>query len=162
MTCDHCSPCPPLFRRRPEFVLLADNKFSGRLRDSFASLAALDFFDARNNQFTGFLAPSLFEAPMLRILYLSQNEIEGTLPSNFGLASKLRDLYLDNNKLTGTVPSVLQGQLPALNEFLLQNNTLSGVMPASICNLFGSDGDLDDLWADCDKVTCSCCTECFP
>jgi hypothetical protein len=99
---------------------------------------------------------------LIRLVYLSDNQLEGSIPSNFGQASLLRDLYLDGNQLTGTIPGLLQGQLPELNEFLLQHNNLVGAMPASICTLFHGPSGLQDLWADCvNELTCSCCTQCF-
>jgi hypothetical protein len=110
---------------------------------------------------TGSIPPSLFEAPVIRIVYLSNNQLDGRIPDTWGQASLLRDLYLDSNQLSGTIPGIQQGQLPNMDELLLQDNDLTGSMPASICANLQLDEGLQDLWVDCEQVVCSCCTQCF-
>lgn len=68
----------------------------------------------------------------------------------------------------GPVPSILAGQLPDLNEFLLHFNFLTGSMPTSVCNLRGNAGNLEDLFSDCGgqdpEILCDfpdCCNRCF-
>ena len=153
-----------------EIVDLSYNDFSGSVRDAFGMFEKLDFLDLGHNSFTGVIPSSLFEIPTIRLVYLTNNRFESTIPANFGEAMNLRDLYLGSNSLQGTIPGISTGQLPNLNEFLLQNNDLTGEMPASICALRTPLGNLEDLWADCApvngraEVECACCTQCgnFP
>ena len=139
----------------------------GTIRDGFEPLTKLNFSDFSNNRFTGVIPSSLFDIPTLTNLYLNGNAFSGVIPPNYGNAPSLRDLYLSSNQLTGTVPEISIGQLPVLNEFLVDDNMLEGSMPNSVCNL-RSLGRLEDLWADCrgfpPEVECSipdCCTACF-
>jgi len=150
-----------------EVLGLSDNQFGGILVDTFAELVNLESIDIANNEVKGSIPPSLFEAPKIRLIYLSNNQMTGPLPNNYGSASDLRDLYLDGNNLTGEIPGIQEGQLPNLNEFLLQDNDFVGSMPDSICALRVPAFMLEDLWADCKgsdnapaQIECSCCTQC--
>lgn len=119
------------------------------------------------NSFTNTIPETLFTIPTLRLVYLSNNNFTGPIPNSYGSAGSLRDLYLNDNQLEGPIPSILNGQLPNLNEFLLQSNSLTGTMPDSICALIDGAGVLEDLWADCRlvngvaEVECTCCTQCI-
>lgn len=131
-------------------------------------MGQLDFVDVANNFFSGTIPQSVFEAPEIRLIYFSNNTLTGTIPSDFSRPTLLRDLYLDGNGLTGTVPAIATGELQDLNELLLHFNFLSGSMPASICDLVGNGGDLENLFADCGganpEIECQfnvCCTRCF-
>ena len=150
-------------------VVLRFNQFSGSLRDGFSSWQNLTFFDVAYNQIGGFLPPTLFDVPTIRFAYFHFNSFVGGIPDNYGNPPRLRDLYLNNNQLDGEVPGITGGQLLELNEFLLQENLLVGQMPASVCAL-RTNGDLDDLYADCNppenpEIVCprpACCNLCFP
>lgn len=143
------------------------NNFTGTIRDAFEPFTRLNFTDFSSNMLTGSIPASLFDIPVISNLYLNQNRFSGTIPTNYGNAKSLRDLYLFGNQLTGTIPPINAGDLPFLNEFLLQDNLLTGTMSNSVCELRLS-SDLEDLWADCRgspaEVECSlpdCCTACF-
>jgi hypothetical protein len=146
---------------------VSHNQFTGTVRDAFGMFKRLDFLDLGQNAFTGSIPSSLFDIPTIRLVYLSDNRFDEFIPSNLGDAENIRDLYLGGNRLEGQVPSILPGQLPNLNEFLVFDNNLTGEMPASICALRTPAGNLEDLWADCasdmggdPQITCSCCTQC--
>jgi hypothetical protein len=149
--------------------VLRFNSFSGTLRDSFSLWQNLTFFDVAYNEIGGFLPPSLFDLPQIRFLYFHFNQFVGGIPENYGNPSSLRDLYLNNNQLDGEVPGIGENQLLELNEFLLQENLFVGQMPASVCAL-RANGDLEDLYADCNppsspEIVCpfpTCCNLCFP
>lgn len=135
------------------------------MTDAFAPLQALETIDLADNNMVGPIPSSLFDLPEIRLIYLTNNQFTGEIPGNYGSADKLRDLYIDGNLLNGMIPPIDDGQLPNLNEFLLQDNDLTGTMPESICALRAPAGMLEDLWADCDnasgpEVTCPCCTQC--
>jgi hypothetical protein len=151
-----------------ENLLVNNNFFSGQIPNVFQDFERLDFFDAANAAFSGPIPESLFSVDSIRLVYLSNNTLTGTIPSNYAEAPLLRDLFLDGNGLVGMVPSILPGQLPDLNEFLLHFNFLTGTMPGSVCNLRGNDGNLEDLFSDCGgqdpEILCDfpdCCNRCF-
>mmetsp|Transcript_25085 Transcript_25085/g.59207 ORF Transcript_25085/g.59207 Transcript_25085/m.59207 type:complete len:670 (+) Transcript_25085:79-2088(+) len=146
---------------------LNDNFWSGTIPDVFANYRQLDFFDVSNTVLGGSIPKSIFAIPTLRLAYMSNSKLVGSIPIEYALAPQLRDLYLNGNDLTGAIPEIAAGQLPMLNEFLLQNNRISGPMPESICRL-RSEFILDDLWTDCGgpspEVDCDfpeCCNRCF-
>mmetsp|Transcript_2608 Transcript_2608/g.5912 ORF Transcript_2608/g.5912 Transcript_2608/m.5912 type:complete len:132 (+) Transcript_2608:1293-1688(+) len=87
-------------------------------------------------------------------LDLDANDLTGNIPSEFGNLSNLDQLDLRDNWLSGTVPMEL-GSLLSLGDVDLRLNELTGTVP------FCHDGlKLEDLKADCDEVSCSCCTVC--
>ena len=70
--------------------------------------------------------------------------------------TNLEVLSLAVNRLTGTVPSVL-GVIPNLTYVAIEGNNLGGGIALDLCPV----GVSKVLMADCDKVACGCCTECF-
>jgi hypothetical protein len=115
---------------------------------------------------TGPIPDTIFDNMSIERVYLSNNALTGTVPSNYGNPPGLVDLYLDNNLLNGTIPTIKAGDLPLLNEMLLQKNGFSGTIPDTICNL--RNGTLENLFSDCGgaipEIQCSfptCCNRCF-
>jgi hypothetical protein len=134
----------------------------------FQDFERLDFFDVSNAILSGPIPDSLFDISTLRLVYMSNNTLTGTIPINYAKPPLLRDLYLDGNAFTGTVPRIFPGELLDLNEFLLHFNALTGSMPASVCDLRGNTGNLEDLFSDCGgqtpEIEClfpECCNRCF-
>jgi len=67
---------------------------------------------------------------------------------------------LIDNSLTGLIPSEL-GLLTNLEWLYLYGNSLTGTLPNEVCALRNDNGgNLDRLYADCEEVTCPCCTFC--
>jgi hypothetical protein len=84
--------------------------------------------------------------------------LTGTIPS-----LDFAHLDLSDNALTGTIPSTY-ASLPLWASLLLHGNNLNGTAP--FCNNINasSRSDFSDVLvvADCDKVSCPCCTHCCP
>jgi hypothetical protein len=70
-------------------------------------------------------------------------------------------VWLYTNEITGTIPTEF-GAWSNLLLFQLEGNNVNGTMPEEICALVApAGGALTSLTADCDEVTCACCTECY-
>lgn len=148
-------------------LIVHNNFLSGPIPNVFQGMQNLDYLDVANNLFSGTIPESIFEVPLIRLVYLSNNTLTGSIPATYSKPPLLKDLYLDGNGLVGTIPEAAAGELPELNELLLQFNFLSGSMPTSICSLRTA-GTLEDLFSDCGgsspEVDCdfpSCCNRCF-
>jgi Leucine-rich repeat (LRR) protein len=163
---------------------LASNTLEGEIPDSLYDITSLERLYLNGNPLTGTLSGQVENLQLLQVLNIGESVLEGFLPDelfsltnlveldiggagftgqlSFGfpiLAPTLRRLLVDNNSFMGTVPGSF-GLLTSLNVFELQGNGFSGSIPDSICALV-SDGGLQVLTADCSRVTCDCCTECF-
>merc|ERR1711935_933483 len=96
-------------------------------------------------------------------LSLKNNRLDGTIPTEVASLFRLTHLELEGNQLTGGIPSAL-GSLSALGKLSLYENSMNGVtMPIQICDKIRR-GEMEQLTADCtdNKVTCDCCTKCYP
>ena len=86
-------------------------------------------------------------------LSLSFNRMTGSIPEFLTEFFSLQKLHLDSNYLNGTVPVGLS-EINPLVEVRLDDNDLSGVIEDSLCQR------KTILTADCDEVSCTCCTAC--
>ena len=80
--------------------------------------------------------------------------LAGTVPTEMGGLSSLGSLKIHETNISGTVPTEI-GSMKALREFLLHGTLLTGKMPSEVCTLH-----LDALVANCNLITCPCCTKC--
>ncbi|KAI3913029.1 hypothetical protein MKW92_050941 [Papaver armeniacum] len=89
------------------FLLLDNNKLSGKLPESLGNLTKLIRLSAKNNRLTGKIPPSLSNLINLLSLDLSRNGLSGPIPSELvKLNAKLETLDLSFNPLSlVTVPS---------------------------------------------------------
>lgn len=141
-------------------IQLDNNALSGTMPTEIGLLANnVDTVTVANNTLGGQIPAELGNLSLLRFLNVQGNELSGQIPPVFGALSNLERLLLDRNSLTGEIPADL-GNLLNLEQLELHNNNLFGEMPASICAL-RTNGVLEILTADCDLVTCTCCTTCF-
>jgi len=89
-------------------------------------------------------------------LVLTNNGLSGNLPNEIGILSQLELIMLSGNtRLTGPVPSTLQ-TLSNLHSIFIEGTELSS-LPPEICDL----PLLQDFWADCKEIGCTCCNQCF-
>ncbi|GKY97738.1 hypothetical protein MPSEU_000732000 [Mayamaea pseudoterrestris] len=167
---------------------IESNFLSGDVPSSIAQLPNLIYLYLRRNLLTIDL-PTLLSSgslPSIFALWLDSNTIEGSIPTSIGsnhpdlaslsitnatlsgpipteigLLSGLRRVWLYENSLSGQVPSELSN-LPDLEVLELYENNLSGSMPSTVCDRIQSAAyDFKALTADCQEVSCSCCTECY-
>lgn len=101
---------------------------------------------------------------------LDSNKLHGTIPSELGKLTQLSGwLSLENNDLTGTVPKEL-AQLTQATWIYFNRNNLKGSIEFMCDALKPTDApngmyknetsDLSELYADRNKVECSCCNCC--
>ena len=162
-------------------IELAGNFLSGTIPSCFATFSNLQLLRLMNNSLTGSLPA--FASPSLEKLDLRINQLSGSLDAMFAATSSLANskepsalsiLRLDDNSFTGTVPSLLTASnataTPKLTKFTLTGNPgLSGKM--TVCSVVEMDANsnsytsdvfpsLELLEADCNNVTCACCSYC--
>lgn len=145
-----------------ESLSLSNNMLSGEIPSCMSSMQELTLLDLHNNQLSGNFPNHFFLGPKLQHLSLSKNQLTGRLTfPKFSLDSKsiktfrkFRTLRLDNNRLWGEieVSIILMFQL---EELTLHGNDFSGAIDI-MCGK-----RLLLLTADCEEMTCTCCTQCF-
>ena len=69
----------------------------------------------------------------------------------------LRQFRLTGNRIAGTLPNALS-QLTVLRVFRVDENDLTGQLPPALCAVF--DVTEPVVYADCEEVSCPCCTHC--
>lgn len=124
-------------------------------------LSELNELDLRGNDYVGELPSNLYAMPSLTSLQLSDNEFEGSIDrlfpkakSNDPIFPNLRTLNLANNNLSGKIPENTLRKLPNLEALILNGNKqLSGSL-----NEMCKGDELSRIDADCDVVSCKCCT----
>ena len=87
---------------------------------------------------------------------LERNRFSSTIPTDLGGLRDIEILNLDHNELFGTIP-VQISSLSRLEEMNLGFNDFIGVVPLDVCRL----ESLVELYADCETLTCPCCTRCY-
>jgi len=132
------------------------NSLEGSLPTEIGQLTQLTRLSAGRNQLSGFLPTELGHLRQLDTLGLEWNSLKGSIPSELGFLVHMYSLALDHNLLSYMIPSSL-AQMTTLDRFHVNDNDLEGHMPMEICGL----ESLKALRADCEKVTCSCCTTCM-
>jgi hypothetical protein len=90
-------------------------------------------------------------------LVLEDAITRGHIPDDLGLLTGLKELSLSGNALTGTIPTSFAA-LTALTYLALSDNQLNGTAP--FCNGSIPTQPFNNLSADCDEVSCPCCTRC--
>jgi hypothetical protein len=154
------------------YLSLYSNLLTGTIPSSLGtSLTSLIELDLYNNQLTGTIPSSIWgdgRLTALTDLWLSNNQLRGTIPSSMGGAivmTALTSLHLNDNRLTGSIPSLFATWTSLLRLFLY-NNRLDGTMPfcgnGSVVSTTTIVPVLTELVADCDRVSCPCCTHCCP
>ncbi|KAG2556795.1 hypothetical protein PVAP13_8NG033002 [Panicum virgatum] len=103
----------------------------------FASLPALEVFDAYDNNFSAPLPLGVAALPRLRYLDLGGNYFTGEIPAAYGRMPAVEYLSLNGNNLQGRIPPEL-GNLTTLRELYLgYYNVFDGGVPPELGRLRG-------------------------
>jgi len=144
-------------------LTLDHNDIFGTISSSISNLAMLRVLNMDHNWLSGGIPEELYSLTRLEAIDLNDNTLSGTISSMIGNLSDLVVLQLEGNSFSGPVPSMTS--LRKLSLLYLHDNNLSGSVEA-LCGLTGfyrgrNPAYLQFLSADCDLVSCSCCTQCF-
>lgn len=145
-----------------EKINVSGNNLEGQIPRCLRDFDKLEEVRMSNNNFGGWIPTYLLSIPTLTTVDFSGNQIGGTATNLFlfgGAATGLSTVLLQDNLLEGDFPYEVEGY-PNLSEFRLEGNNVTGEVSTSTCSLQGTTF-LATLSADCEEVTCDCCTECF-
>ena len=132
-------------------MYLYDNNLVGTIPSEIGLLTSLTRLEATRSGLIGTIPTEIGLLTRLTGLILYGNKFTGTIPTEVGTMTRLKNVGVSNNKLTGTIPTEIW-KLANLYSLVLFDNELSGSIPASTCPARGH------VSIDCDKITCSCCT----
>ena len=172
-------------------LILSNNKLVGTVHSELGLLPNLEDLDLSSNYLTGTLPTELGQLSKLSFLDVSFNALKSQIPPELGRLESLFTLILASNSFVGGIPSQLaavpnwqQDDYAFFNALHLQDNQLSGELPTQFgriaprmrdLRLYGNPnltGDLTSfvcprpdtmevLEADCQRVSCDCCTTCY-
>ena len=129
---------------------------------TFGLMTDLDYLDFSSHRVSGTIPTECGALTKLSTRFsLGANRLlTGTLPEWFGLCTGMKEFRVGENSFHGTIPESYGNNWEQIEQAWFQSNSFSGTMPAGFCaiNWTGHPG----LWADCEKVICSCCTLCCP
>ena len=163
-------------------LYLHDNRFTGSIPEDIGRLTNMIRLAFQQNRFTTFLPSSVGD--MVKLTYLSCHScrLSGSIPGTLSNLTDLNTLDLSLNDLTGTVFSGLS-ELSNLEVFSISRNPdLGGTIPSEIADFpqltrlyayaTNISGDIplclntnrtyEYIVADCEEVSCPCCTHCCP
>lgn len=114
-----------------------------------------------NNYISGSIPTTIGGISGLASLSVTNTSLTGSIPTQFGLLTGLKRVWLYDNELTGTLPTQLDN-LNQLEVFEIQSNYINGTMLADICSYISKSAyQYRTLTADCDRISCECCTVCY-
>ncbi|KAE8681994.1 Leucine-rich repeat extensin-like protein 3 [Hibiscus syriacus] len=102
-------------------MVLADNKFGGRVPSSLGNMAGLEEIILSNNGFRSYLPAGLGRLKNTTVLDVSFNEITGSLLEEIGGMVSLEQLNVAHNMLSGVIPATIC-RLPKLERFIFSDN----------------------------------------
>jgi Leucine-rich repeat (LRR) protein len=153
-------PIPTELGGNPELAILRldYNLLSGTLPS--VTFASLEDFEVRGNSgLSGGLPAALLQSRDLYFLDLQDCNFTGPISSDligsFLGKNMLSHWILGNNRFTGTLPGELN-QIPGLLQLDVSGNNFTGPMP--LCD--STQLPPNELVADCQEVSCECCTSC--
>lgn len=138
------------------YLYLDDNELTGTFPEELGELHDLEQLFVGGNNLSGSLPITIRGLTSLEMFRAAENELSGPIPTDLGKLTKLEYVYLEDNNFSGPVPTEL-GELTKLKVMHLHDSRLTGEMPPGICNL-KEHFSLRDLTADCEDITCTCCT----
>jgi hypothetical protein len=146
-----------------EKINVSGNNLEGQIPRCLKDFVKLEEIQMSNNTFGGWIPTYLLSISTLTTVDLSGNQIGGNAVNLFlfggGAATGLTSVLLQDNLLKGGFPEEVEGY-PNLSEFRFEGNVITGEVSDNTCSLQGTTF-LATLSADCEEVTCDCCTECF-
>lgn len=113
---------------------LKRNRLSGPIPD-LSNFTALKLVFLSYNQFSGDFPSSLLSLVRLYRLDLSHNNLTGEIPASVNRLTHLLTLRLEDNRFSG---SILELNLPNLQDFNISANRLSGEIPKLLSTFPGS------------------------
>lgn len=141
-----------------KFLHMSGNELEGTISPTVGHLLSLKELRLGQSRLSGYIPDELYTLTDLVELDLSQSQFDGRLSLGLLDLKNLEKLTVDGNNLVGTISGAF-GSLYTLSELKLEGNEFSGTIPNSVCML--REGNLDVLTADCEKLTCECCSKCF-
>nr|CAB3489595.1 unnamed protein product [Digitaria exilis] len=112
-----------------------DNNFTSPLPLAVAGLPKLKYLDLGGNYFTGEIPPAYGTMPAMEYLSLNGNNLQGRIPPELGNLTTLKELYLGYyNEFAGGVPPEL-GRLRNLAVLDVSNCGLTGTIPPELGEL---------------------------
>jgi Leucine-rich repeat (LRR) protein len=145
------------------YIYARRNIFDFALSDMItpASYPALFSLWLDNNPIRGRIPATIADLKNLASLSITNATLTGPIPTELGMLTGLRRVWLYANSLSGSVPTQLNA-LTKLEVLEIQENNLIGVMPPNVCQTVqASPYEFRALTADCDSVSCDCCTVCY-
>jgi Leucine-rich repeat (LRR) protein len=112
-----------------------------------------------NPNLKGSIPASIGKLSALESLSVTNCGLTGTIPSQVGSMSNMEQLWFYGNALTGRIPTEM-GNLNRMRILELENNMLTGSMPTAVCFNRSPIGSVAILKADCETVSCPCCSSC--
>lgn len=137
-----------------KFFYAVNTDLTGNLGFITSSQSVEEVWIDDNPQFGGAIPGSIGNMHNLISLSLTDNNLNGQIPWQIGNLPALRQVWLYGNNLSGGIP-VQVGQLSQLERFEVFENSVNGGVPSQVCAL-----GLTTLAADCNEISCSCCTCC--
>lgn len=142
--------------------LSGNEKILGSLSEDIGLLGGLEELDISGNALSGSLPAAMYGLSELTSLRLAGNSLVGKISNDIGGLSKLTSVQLHSNLLNGTVPESGLFLLQQLATLSIQENQIEGSLNA-LCDVLNERRNefqtyLTTLIADCDKISCSCCT----
>jgi hypothetical protein len=150
------------FGELKQMLLNGNERISGSISDEVGTLMNIQDLDLGGNMISGAIPSTLYQLVELTALALDSNALTGNITDDIASLTKLTTLQLQSNMLNGTVPETGLFQLEQLEELSIQDNVLEGSLN-ELCAARDERREnlptyLDTIEADCEEVTCTCCT----
>jgi len=143
----------------PLWSLKENQNLSSTLSDSIGNFKHLRQFGANGSPISGSIPASIGNWTSLQEFWAHECNFESTLPSSIGNWRNLTVFSIrDNALLSGSIPSEVSNW-DSIEAMHVQGTNLTGPMP--FCSSPSIANSTIDIRADCDKVVCFCCSECF-
>ena len=114
---------------------LSSNRLSGELPQCWKQWKELIVLNLANNYFSGKIKNSIGLLYKMQTLHLRNNSLNGALPSSLKNCRDLHLVDLGKNKLSGRIPAWIGGSLSNLVVLNLRSNEFNGSIPLNICRL---------------------------